>query len=293
MGLAFLVVLKAHFLRVLCWFGIAFRFLTGLHRGFVPMPIVHDDGVSRLSCRTRVEKGVWYFVFICQHCGNKIYALENKTGDAIKQPIIGKGLFSVPCRSCGEDETLYKTSDLVPLQADEDIPSAALPRRNPSNRPRQPAAKRYPKAKPTFGPELLEDRPECAIIIARCIAVWSHIEVQLALLLASILKVNTKPALALYLAIQNSRIQNDALKAAAEAALSEHDYELFRAYMSIKSALEKTRNDFAHGIYGTSMLVKEGVLWMEQKDSAGHTARVWASDYTDMGKEHLTKTTFV
>jgi len=100
-----------------------------------------------------------------------------------------------PVASAAPDEIIYGTSDLVPLQTDEnegaDLP---FPRREPSGRGRQKLSNRYPKAKATFGLRFIEDRPECAIIIARCVANWSYVENQTALLLAKILKINTEPS---------------------------------------------------------------------------------------------------
>jgi hypothetical protein len=192
------------------------------------------------------------------------------------------------------DEIIFETIDLIPLQADADRPAWPLiTRRKPSNRPRQPVATRYPGAKPTFGPGFLEDRPECATIIARCVSVWSYIENELALLLASVLKINTEPAVAMFLAIQSGRTQMDVLQAAAKVVLNESDYELFGAIMNIKAVFEKERNDLVHGLYGSSMLVKEGILWIEQKHLTNHTALVWSSDFTNMDQQRVLRNTFV
>ena len=252
--------------------------------------ILHDKGISRLACLIDVKRGHLYLGFLCKNCGEKIYALE-KTSDV---PIIGDGLFSVPCHSCGVDKLIYKTTDFKPFKATHDMTrSKSLPRRKPSNRPRQPLGKRYPKAESTFGVRFLEERPECAVIIARCISIWAYIENELALLLASILKINTKPAIAIFLAIQNSRTQFDVLNAAAEAALDDKDFELFGATMNIKKTLEKERNDLVHGLYGGSDLVKEGILWVELKNMTSHTATVWASDYKDVGDKQMRKQTFI
>jgi hypothetical protein len=230
------------------------------------------SGISGLSAKNAEPK---YFL-------SKIHV---KTSG---QPALGAGQFSVPCRSCGTDELIYQTVDLIPVQADKDEASSpALPRRTPSNRPRQPAARRYPKAKPTFGPRFLEDRPECAVIVARCVSGWSYVENAMALLLAAVLKINTEPALAMFLAISNSRTQVDVLAAAAEAVLSERDFELFRAMINVRKSIEKDRNHLVHGVFGGSMLVKDGILWAEQKHQTGHTATVWASDYKEMKTDFL------
>ena len=255
--------------------------------------MIHDKGISRLSGIRKVQKGKWYFGFICSNCKGNIYSLEN-THKLNESPIKGNGKFSVPCFNCNTDEIIYSTSDIKIIKAKKNINfSNALPRKKPSNRPKQPIKTRYSKAKPTFGTSFLEERPECAVIIARCISIWSYIDNDFALLLAAILGINTQPALAMFLAIQNSRTQIDVLNAAAEVSLSESDYELMSAILNIRSAYEKERNSLVHGLYGWSNIVKNGILWMEQKYSVRHTATVWSSDYQDMDQSRITKHTFV
>jgi hypothetical protein len=80
---------------------------------------------------------------------------------------------------------------------------------------------------------------------------------------------------AMFLAIQSSRTQLDVLTAAAKIELTASDYELFDAIMNVRYAVEKERNNLAHGLIGESMIVKEGILWISQRDLTEHTARVW------------------
>ena len=229
--------------------------------------------------------------FICLHCKAQIPVLINKskiTAGPTGPIFTGAGRFSVPCPSCGIDEIIYDTSGMVGFAAEKDmVTSPALERRTPSNSPRQPAARRYPKAKPTFGIRFLEDRPECAVIIARCIAGWSYVENEIALLLASILRINTEPALAMFLAIQNSATQTAVISAAAEVVLDAKDFELFGAMMNVIRKIGDERNHLVHGLYGGSMNVKEGILWTEKKHQAAHTASIWASDHKKLGTEYL------
>jgi hypothetical protein len=175
---------------------------------------------------------------------------------------------------------LFDTAALVSLQADEDGPiPAKLKRLKPSNRPRQPIIKsKYSKSSVTFGIWFLEERPECATIIGRCVAIWSYIETQLALLLASLLHIDSKPAAAIFLTIQNSRIQQQVLRAAAETVLTSKDFELLEALMNIVAGIEKERNDLVHGVYAGSMSIERGIAWVSQRDLVGHTVSVWASN---------------
>jgi hypothetical protein len=250
----------------------------------MPIPVLHEKGISRFASQNKVEKGKWYFGFICKECGAKIFSLDDPTQGSAKPPIaIGAGKFSVPCRTCGIDELIYETSDLVPVQAESNQEgSPALPRKTPSGKARQKLSNRYPKAKATFGLSFIEDRPECAVIFARCVVNWSYIENQTALLLATILKINTEPALAMFLVMQSSRTQIDVLTAAAQTALSPDDFTLFQAIMNIRRTMEGARNHLVHGIIGGSLLVKNGILWTDQKDYTRHTAIVWGTDYEQM-----------
>lgn len=222
------------------------------------MPLYHDKGVARLASQKKVEKGKWYLGFLCKECGAKIFSLDDSTqGSAIPPLAVGEGKFSVPCRQCGTDEIIYGAADLISLQADQDEGGDPFfPRRKPSGHGRQKLSNRYPKAKATFGIRFVEDRPECAAIIARCSAIWSYIESETALLLATILKINTEPALAMFLAMQNSRTQIDVLSAAAETVLSRDDFKLFKSIMNVRKGMETERNHLIHGVFGGSIMVK-------------------------------------
>ncbi|MGO9025847.1 MAG: hypothetical protein ACLQIQ_16355 [Beijerinckiaceae bacterium] len=257
--------------------------------------VVHDKGISRIVPNLKIEKGKWYLGFICPDCEAKIIALEDNTNGKDPAKVIGAGKFSIACAKCKADTLIFNTSDLISLRADEDgaLP-AKLKRLKPSNRPRQPIVKgRYSKANVTFGIRFLEDRPECALIVARCVATWSYIETQLAVLLASLLHIDFKPAAAIFLAIQNSRTQQQVLRAAAEVVLNEQDFELLEALMNTVASVEKERNDLVHGVYAGSMLIERGIAWASQKDYVGHTVTVWASNYQNMSSEALMSKTFI
>ena len=210
-----------------------------------------DSGVYRMARVSNIEKGRWYIGVFCKGCKKKVCLLEDKFEGADPHLFIGEGQISTPCPFCYTDVN-YSTAEITSFQADEHIKATRYPRVNPSNMARQPLAKKYPSVKPSFGPGFLEDRPHAAAIIARCIALWSDVEAEMARLLATLLQANTEPVVAVFLSIQSSRAQSDALNAAAEVVLNESDYELFGAIMSVARSVEKDRNDLAHGQYGGS-----------------------------------------
>ncbi|MFB9263470.1 hypothetical protein ACFFWD_09845 [Bradyrhizobium erythrophlei] len=249
--------------------------------------------ISRLATFPAVKKGQWYYGFNCKGCKEPIYLLTFE-GIPPSNLFVGEGQFSVPCPLCQTD-VLYETHEFIPLKARRDIPSPhqSTKRIEPSNMARQPLKRKYPKVKPTFGPGHLEDRPAAAALVARCVSLWTDIEVQQAHLLAKILHANTEPAIAMFLAISNSRTQFDVLNAAARVVLNELDYELFGALMNIRNGLEKERNHLVHGVYGAAQEIKEGVLWVNPIDQAAHTVRVSASGVTPEALEAFRDKIFV
>lgn len=130
--------------------------------------------------------------------------------------------------------------------------------------PRQPLSTRYPNVRVTFGLGFLENRPKAAALVARCVGLWTEVERQQALLLAEMLQANTKPAIALFLTIQNSRIQAAVLDAVARMVLTNGDeYELFGALMSYAKSMEKERNALAHGCFGGADQIADGIAWID------------------------------
>jgi hypothetical protein len=225
------------------------------------------DSLRRLIYRVdrldNIEKDKFYWSLLCKGCGQPIHLFYDKNNGAnrIHHTSGEEALLSAPCQVCPVDE-IYEFSTLTPVQAKTDIQYRAA-RRKPSNTPRQPLHKRYPKAKPSVDPGYLEDRPEAAALIAECIARWTQVETDLARLLAVLLRANTEPAIAVFLILRSGRLQSEALSAAAQVVLDAEAYELFSAIMNVRQAVEKERNHLAHGQYGGAPQVKEGVLWID------------------------------
>src|SRR5947208_940498 len=81
--------------------------------------VVHDKGISRVN-PPNVQKGNWYYGFKCTECKAAIPVFNNPD-KSIESRITGSGKFSVPCPSCGIDEIIYGTADVIAIQADKDI----------------------------------------------------------------------------------------------------------------------------------------------------------------------------
>jgi hypothetical protein len=127
-----------------------------------------------------------------------------------------------------------------------------------------------------MGVGYIEDRPKAAALVGRIITSWADVEVQATRLLAELMGVNIPQVAAVFGSLRNSRAQSDALSAAAEVVLNENDLLLFQAYIARKAALEKERNDLAHGCFGVSVNIPDHIVWVSQSDfllfTAAHAA---------------------
>lgn len=224
------------------------------------------DKVYRVYRREPVERGKWYYAIQCQTCDNPIYVL-NATQAEVVQPIqfSGKGEISAPCLRCDADSIL-PFANLKVIQAKEDCAGGRPPRVKASKSSRKPFRRTGVKATPIMGVGYVEDRPAVAAIIGRIITSWADIEVACAMLLAEMMKTDAAPAAAVFGSLRSSRAQQDALNAVALTVLSEADHDLFAAHMARRSALEKERNDLAHGCFGVCIPIKDGIVWASQAD---------------------------
>jgi hypothetical protein len=230
------------------------------------MPVLLPKGrVSRVAFFNSVTKGEWYIGVKCKGCAEPILIFSDSFKGAPGPRFCGEGQISAPCYDCGHDDQ-YAANDFQPMRAEKDVSSYMDKRPLPSNSPRQPLRMKYPKAFTTFGIGALEHRPECAQVIARCITYWTYVETELARLLAQILKANTDPAVAMFLSLRNARAKRDAINAAAQFTLEEKDYDLFLALMQYKDAVESARNDLAHGVFGVSSAIPNGIVWISTTD---------------------------
>jgi hypothetical protein len=219
----------------------------------------------RFYTREPVIEGNWYYALTCKGCGKLIYPLEDSSQGSAALNMVGDAEIIVPCPRCLHDD-LYQFSDLSAVKAQESF-DGFRPNRVPISRSsRKPLLPQFKKAQPIMGVGLIEDRPKAAAIVGRIITAWADIEVQCARLLAKVMGTNVPAAAAVFSSLRNSRAQAEALEAAAKAVLDTQDRRLFSAYMARKAALEKERNDLAHGCYGVVTTMPEAIIWVSQAD---------------------------
>jgi hypothetical protein len=89
-----------------------------------------------------------------------------------------------------------------------------------------------------------------ATLVTEIFAIWARIEYQLSLLLVQVLGATEGPALAMHSVLTSQQLQVLALDAAARAALSLEDYQIFDAVMSITKGVQTPRNHLAHWVWG-------------------------------------------
>lgn len=229
----------------------------------------------RLYRRDEVKTGEYYFSVSCHGCNDNIYLFEDPSKGANGVTLAGDGDFLIPCSRCRHDD-IYKLPEIKVVQSTEDLPSTYPSRATISKSSRKPLNRNYPQAKVVMGVGYIEDRPRAAALVGKIVTSWADVEVQCARLLSVLMSTNIPESAAVFGSLRNSRAQSDALSAVAEITLSQKDLLLFNAYIKRKAALEKERNDLAHGCFGVSVNIPDHIIWVSQTDflnfSIAHSA---------------------
>jgi hypothetical protein len=105
-------------------------------------------------------------------------------------------------------------------------------------------------AKISLRADALADKPDMAVLVSQIFAVWADIEFHLSLLLVQMLGADEHPAVAMYSTITSQYMQSRAVDAAARAALSGDDYQIFLAMVSVVESVRTPRNQLAHWLWG-------------------------------------------
>ncbi|MCX8288309.1 hypothetical protein [Enterobacter pseudoroggenkampii] len=233
--------------------------------------------IYRFYRRDAIKTGEYYFSVLCHGCGQYIYVLDDPSKGKADNPFVGDGKLSIPCNRCSHDD-IYELTEIKSIPSTEDLASTYPSRATISKSSRKPLIRSYPYAKVTMGVGYIEDRPKAAALVGKIITSWADIEVQCARLLSVLMNTAIPESAAVFGSLRNSRSQSDALIAVAEISLSQKDLELFNAFLKRKAALEKERNDLAHGCFGVSVSIPEHIVWVSQSDflnfSIAHAAGI-------------------
>lgn len=112
-------------------------------------------------------------------------------------------------------------------------------------------------------PSVLHRYPAIAVRLGEVIATWARIESTLGYILAIMLKSGVHASMAMYAAILNSRIQLDALEAVARVTLSQSDFEIFGAVITLVKRAGAKRHRLAHWNWGYSPETDNAVILID------------------------------
>ena len=116
-------------------------------------------------------------------------------------------------------------------------------------------------------------RPDHIALIGACLTLWPDIDMECAMLLAALTRANSSAIVAVYSVLRRATGKFEALSAAANVSLDKSGVEIVNAIISVIQSLEAERNDFAHGHWGVSDLIPEGILWIDGKYSIDYHVR--------------------
>jgi hypothetical protein len=135
--------------------------------------------------------------------------------------------------------------------------------------PRQPYVNIVPSTAPvnlTVGTDAIGKRPELEKLVGDCLIAWPHVEAEMALYLGELLGTVTASTLAVFQALRRSSGQREAVLAAGRIELDDRDLELLEAILTVHKATETERTALAHGHFGISESVPDGLIWMNATD---------------------------
>lgn len=163
---------------------------------------------------------------------------------------------------------------------------------------RQPFHPKYANTPTSMASFMIEKMPKVAEIVGRITVNWSGVDLQMSLLLGSLIGVENEASVAVFLSLKNNRAQREALSAAAEKCLDDDLMRGFNALIAIHKRLDKQRNDVVHGVWGTAEKTPDGIIWSSLQDHANmlirdyHHFRPGKETNIDRGHE-ITKDYFV
>jgi hypothetical protein len=160
---------------------------------------------------------------------------------------------------------------------------------------RQPFLPVYTGSSYSIGAGVINERPEFVAAIGRCVAFWSFIEHQMAILLGVILKADNEASIAVFTKLRRGSNQREAIEAAARATLDEPTQKLLGAILKVVRSNEKERNDLVHGHWGILADRTDLALWVENDHHSAWNTKVLNSEdrKVHVGHEELRQRLFV
>lgn len=125
-----------------------------------------------------------------------------------------------------------------------------------------------------FGPDAIGIQPALGVCIARIAAASAHLEMQLGLLLAALLRAEAEAGVAMYFSLSGAPSRQAALGGAAAHRLDKDDRNKFAQLTTqVKSAMRR-RNKVVHAMWGALANKKDSLIRADPSemgtDLAGH-----------------------
>lgn len=128
-------------------------------------------------------------------------------------------------------------------------------------------------------PNAIAERPELLPLIMRIIATWAEIEAMMASILGVVLNAHPQAAAAIFYTLNSTHYQFQIVREAAQAQLSEDDFELFEAVFSIIQGLHGERNKLVHWRYGVCHELPDALLLAPPSHNAEQHAKMVTSKF--------------
>ena len=114
--------------------------------------------------------------------------------------------------------------------------------------------------------------------VGACIATWSYIDAETAILLGELLGVENKAVLAVFHILRQSRTQREVILTAA-SSLQPRELELLEATLDIHKSIEAERNALAHGIIGVCPDIPDGIIWLPANEQINIRIQPQSSEF--------------
>jgi hypothetical protein len=133
---------------------------------------------------------------------------------------------------------------------------------------RQPYLPQYKGKSSAMGADIIERMPGVAELVGRITINWTQVDLQLSLTMGSLLGVENKASVAVFLSLRNNRAKRDALEAASNVSLDKSLQDIFKKILKVHSLFDRQRNDMVHGVWGISEATPDGIIWSSLQDHA-------------------------
>jgi hypothetical protein len=129
---------------------------------------------------------------------------------------------------------------------------------------RQPFPRHLHDENCSIGTKSLEQRPKHASLVGLCLGLWPEVDMQMAILLAVLLKADKAGTIAVYLTLRRSSSRFEAIEAAAQGGLNDRESELLKAVLRFVKSVESERNVLAHSLFAICDKLPESLLVLDQ-----------------------------